>query len=911
MRSIEKHRPNDKPCRCAASGLIVVVPSRNLLVVENILLCGLRRLFGRSSYNCSPRSSCDLILVNQETMQPLPIDRFLPQIAQALRSSSNLILEAPPGTGKTTRVAPSLIDLDELPARVALIQPRRIAARAAASRIAYERGCSIGSLVGYQVRFDSQCGHNTRLISMTPGILLRRMQSDPLLEQFSAIVLDEFHERSQEMDLLLGLIRQIQVELRPELRIVVMSATLDDSQIVDYLGQPHVVRIDAISYPVDIRYQPFEAPQPRVSPTRRIIESVTSTAQKAFSEQSGDMLVFLPGVGEIMQVRSQLEGLSRNGDCEILTLFGDMSAEDQDRVLNPGSARRIILATNIAETSLTIDGVRIVVDSGWARVKRFDPTSGLDELRLEPISQASAKQRAGRAGRTQPGICYRMWDEITARSRTAQLEPEVLRADLSSAVLQLLSWGQKPEDFLWLSRPSDDSIAQARNVLHLLGACTQDQLSEMGRTILKFPVHPRLARLLIAAHRLEIPRAGAMAAALLSERDLFMKPQADRSSSRGSQPRTSHPRQWSCDITNKILVWSQFMRDNRADTELGTINFAAARNLTRTADQFSQIVTQELGQQEDEPLDTQLQQALLAAFPDRLARRRAATGPRGLMVGGRGVQLEPSSGVRAELFLCLDVDAGGAEASVRAASGIESDWLQSKLLREVDERFYNPTQQAVVTRRRQYWIDLMLSETPIATPLDDVTAATLSEEAARQFERLLPAKDKELHSLINRIRWLSAAMPEASMPTLEGKQLAESLQSWCVGKRSMDELRQLPWKSLVDSLLSNQQRRALDQQAPQSIRLPTGREVLLQYEAGKSPVLAARIQDFFGWQATPLLAGGRVPLTLHLLAPNQRCQQITDDLASFWKNTYPTVRKELRGRYPKHAWPENPLNPVE
>jgi ATP-dependent helicase HrpB len=820
-----------------------------------------------------------------------------------------LILEAPPGTGKTTRVAPSLLDLAALNARIALIQPRRIAARAAASRIAYERGCAVGGLVGYQVRFDSQCGSQTRLISMTPGVLLRRLQSDPLLEQFCAIVLDEFHERSQEMDLLLGMIRQIQVELRPDLRIVVMSATLDSGELVDYLNRPPVLKIEAISYPVDIRHSRFEPPQPRVSPTRRIIESVTATIQKAVDEQSGDMLVFLPGVGEIMQVRSQLESLARNRGYDLLTLFGDMTAEDQDRVLTPGSCRRIILATNIAETSLTIDGVRVVIDSGWARVKRYDPTTGLDELRLEPISQASATQRAGRAGRTQPGVCYRLWDEITGRSRPTHLEAEVLRTDLSSAVLQLLSWGQSPEEFLWLTRPSDDAIVQARRVLHLLGATSLNQLSELGRTILKFPVHPRLARLLIAAHRLGIPRAGAMAAALLSERDLFMKPQADRQRPRGTLPHTMRSRHWNCDLTNKIIVWNQFIQDNRTDTELGTVNIGAARNLSRTAEQFTQIALQELGPQEDEPLDCQLQQALLAAFPDRLAKRRAATGPRGLMVGGRGVQLEASSGVRSELFLCLDVDAGGTEASVRAASGIEPDWMQSKLLREVDERFYNPTQQSVVTRRRQYWIDLMLSETPIATPLDEATAEILSAEASRQFERLLPAKEKELHSLINRIRWLNAAMPDAGMPALAGESLACALKDWCLGKRSLDELKQLPWKRLVESLLTNQQRKALDQQAPESIKLPNGREVLLQYEPGKSPILAARIQEFFGWPATPLLAGGRVPLTLHLLAPNQRCQQITDDLASFWKNTYPTVRKELRGRYPKHSWPENPLIP--
>lgn len=841
-------------------------------------------------------------------MQSLPIDPYLPEISRIVRESNCLILEAPPGTGKTTRVAPSLLDIPQLSGSIALIQPRRIAARASASRIAFERGCNLGGLVGYQVRFDSQCGAQTRLLSMTPGILLRRLQSDPLIESFSAVVLDEFHERSQEMDLLLGMIRQVQTEFRPELRILVMSATLDSQSIVDYLCHPPILKIAATNFPVDIRYNRFEAPNTRVSPTRRIIEATVEAVERAGKEQQGDVLAFLPGVGEIMQVRSQLQSSAQRNSWDLLTLYGEMSPAEQDQVLQGSANRRVILSTNVAETSLTIDGVRVVIDSGWARVKRFDPSTGLDELRLEPISQASANQRAGRAGRTAPGVCYRLWDEITARSRPAQLEPEVLRTDLASAVLQLLSWGQLPEDFLWLTRPTDDAFQQARNVLNYLGAIHGDQLTELGRTLLKFPVHPRLARLLVAAHELQIPTAGAMAAALLSERDLFMKPQADRSRPRGPTPHTSSARNWNCDITRKVLVWNQFLQDNRPDTELGTINFGAAKNLGRTAEQFMQIARSEFGQQQDEPLESQLQQALLAAFPDRLAKRRSSTGPRALMVGGRGVVLDSASGVRSDLFLCLDVDAGGTEASVRGASGIDPDWLSGEMYHEADERFFNPTQQAVASRRRLYWIDLMLYETPIATPLDEKTAELLSGEAAKVFSKLLPPKDKELHSLLSRIGWLSQAMPEADLPKFEGPTLAQSLKDWCVGKKSLEDLKHLPWKSLIDSLLTPEQRHTLDQCAPDSIRLPSGREVFLQYEPGSPPVLAARIQEFFGWKSTPVLAGGRVPLMLHLLAPNQRCQQITNDLASFWKNTYPTVRKELRGRYPKHDWPEDPCS---
>jgi ATP-dependent helicase HrpB len=844
---------------------------------------------------------------------PLPIDPHLPSILNALRQSPTLVLEAPPGTGKTTRVAPAMMDSGDFPGQIALIQPRRIAARAAAVRIAGERGVALGQSVGYQVRFDHRCSDSTKLISMTPGILLRKLQVDPILERFSAVVLDEFHERSLDVDLLLGMIRQIQTELRPELRLVLMSATLDfQGELLPYLNHPPMIQVSAERYPVDIRWTRCDSsarPNHRSSgPSRRIVDLAIQSAQQAISNHEGDVLVFLPGVGEIMQVRRGLEGIVSLQGVELLTLYGDLPPQEQDTVLSRGPRRRIILSTNIAETSLTIEGIRIVIDSGWARVKRMDVATGLDALRLEPISKASAVQRSGRAGRTGPGIALRLWDETTHRGRPDHLEPEVLRTDLASAVLQLLSWNEEPEKFPWLTPPQESSLSQARRSLELIGAIQGSRVTEMGKLLLQFPVHPRLARLMIDCQRLGIPATGARAAALLSERDLFLRAESTDirrpPKSPGKRALVMH---WDCDLTQRLVVWNQFTSDGNPETDLGVINRSAERHLSQVSQQFQQMLQAEFGSLVEDHSGDCLRKSLLAAFPDRVAKRRSATSSKGLMVGGKGVQLDSASGVREELFLCLDVSADRADARVRLASGIRREWLGEEWLRSVDERFFNPTQQAVVVRRRTYWIDLLLEEHPVETPLDDQTAQLLAREAARSFDKLLPAKDKQVWSLLGRLRWLSESMPDADLPKFDRESLSEQLRPWCVGRRSMAELKELPWQAFLQSLLSGPQRQLLEQQAPESIELPSGRLVMLQYEPGRPPVLAARIQELFGWKSSPRLAGGKVPLLLHLLAPNQRCQQITDDLAGFWKNTYPTVRKELRGRYPKHDWPENPV----
>lgn len=836
----------------------------------------------------------------------LPIDSALDEIVAAVAARSAVIVEAPPGAGKTTRVPPALIPLAQGNRRVVLVEPRRIAARAAAARIAFEQGVRLGGLVGYQVRFDRQTSRDTRLTAVTPGILLRELQGDGVLSEVDVVILDEFHERSLECDILLGMIRRIQESIRPELKLVIMSATLNTVSIAEYLGNPVVIRVPGQMYPVSIRHARLgsQLGNPKQSPTRKIIESVSEQIPIAASRDEGDVLVFLPGVGEILQTARNIQSQAEKNDWEVLPLYGDLSPQEQDRVLAPSSFRKIILATNVAETSLTIDGVRIVIDSGWARVQRVDPAVGLNVLQLEPISQASAEQRAGRAGRTAPGVCYRMWDEVTHRSRPRHTDAEILRIDLTGAALQLMCWGEHDlAQFPWLTPPRPDALASAAQVLERLDAVQDNRPTSLGQQLVNFPTHPRLARLLLTGHALGIPSASALAAALLSERDVF-----DRRSGPSGSPPTNHGHISDCDITQRVLALDEFLRTGRIDFPQGSIRIGAARGVERAAGQLRDLLISQCGRVDRESsIDRQLSRALLAAMPDRVARRRDAHGPRGLMVGGRGVKLDSSSSVRsAELFVCVDVDAGGSEATVRQASAVDREWLDAKHISQVDERFVHPSTGQVLTRRRTYWFDLVLDETPVATPLDEETAALLARSATTNWHKVFPHNDKSLQSFVGRARWLGEALGDPNWPDLTDAGLQSQLVDWCAGQRDLDAVRALPWRALIEGLLTASQRSQLVREAPESYTLPSGRHVLLTYEPGQPPVLAARIQEFFGLRETPRIAEGRVRLVLHLLAPNNRCQQITDDLASFWKNTYQEVRKQLRGRYPKHNWPEEP-----
>jgi ATP-dependent helicase HrpB len=830
----------------------------------------------------------------------LPIDPVLPELIAALQRQQCAVLRAPTGAGKTTRVPPALLDAGLAGCgRIVMLEPRRLAARAATRRMAGERGGRLGDEIGYQVRFDRQYGPQTRILAVTPGILLRLLQDDPFLEAVGIVIFDEFHERSLDNDLALGMVRLVQQTVRPDLRIVVMSATLDVEAVAGYLGGCPIVTGEGRLFPVEVLYE-------LRSEHRPFAGAVAQAVLGLLDRTGGDLLVFLPGLYEIRQAARQLEPLARERDLTVLPLHGDLPAEQQDAALLPQNRRKVVLATNVAETSVTVEGVTGVVDSGLARELVFDPAVGLDRLRLTPISRASAEQRAGRAGRTQPGVCVRLWSAGGHLARPEQTTPEIRRVDLAGAVQQLLALGETDVlHFPWLEAPREAAVAQALSLLRTLGAVSESGITELGRVLARLPVHPRLGRLLVEGRRWGNPDRVALAAALLSERDPFLRAEERVGKSVG-RPSTSS------DVLDRVEALEEYERHKRTSSPVGTLNRGAAHFVLRARDQLLRSLG---GKTELIPFhgpaqcdaDESVLRSLLAAFPDRLARRREPGSPRGVMVGGRGVRLARSSGVtEPELFVCVEVDGGQAETLVRQASAVQRDWLPADQISFVTEVTYHPAAEKVVARRRVRFADLVLEDTSAALPDDEQTASVLEAAAAQHLERVLPPDDSPAGLYRTRVRCLAAWMPELQLPALADADLRELLPWICHGCRSFDDLRKADWMQALQGKLTNAQRQAVEREAPERLAVPSGSQLALRYELGRPPVLAVRIQEVFGLRDTPRIAGGRVPVLLHLLAPNYRPQQVTDDLASFWANTYPQVRKELRARYPKHAWPEDP-----
>jgi ATP-dependent helicase HrpB len=838
------------------------------------------------------------------TPAPLPVDAALPELLAALGRHASAVLRAPTGAGKTTRVPPALLDAGLAGrGRIVMLEPRRLAARAAARRMAQERGGQPGEAFGYHVRFDRCAGPGTRVLAVTPGVLLRMLQDDPYLESAAVVIFDEFHERGLESDLALGMVRLVQQTVRPELRVVVMSATLAAGPVAEYLGGCPVVVSEGRHYPVEIHYEP--RPEHRPWPA-----AVAQAVERLLDQTGGDLLVFLPGLYEIRQAARQLEPLAREHNLAVLPLYGDLPAEQQDAALLPLGQRKVVLATNVAETSVTVEGVTGVVDTGLARTLEYDPGVGLDRLRLTPVSRASADQRAGRAGRTGPGVCVRLWSEASQRGRPEQTEPEIRRVDLAGAVLQLLCLGEADVlRFPWLDPPREAAAEQALTLLRRLGAADDRGVTALGRALARLPVHPRLGQLLVEGQRYGNPGQAALAAALLSERDPFPRAPDDGSRGPGGRHATDS------DVLERVDALEEFERTHRPDSPLGPLNRAAARFVLRARDQLLRAVRQEARRADFPkadpgaavPAEEAVPRALLAAFPDRLARRREAGSPRGVMVGGRGVRLAPSSGVRdAELFVCVDVDAGRAEALVRQASAVRREWLPADRLTVATEVLFDEAAERVAARRRVRFEDLVLEETSAPLPDGERTAGVLAGAAAARFDRVLPPDDSPAGLFLRRVRCLREWMPELGLPAFDEADLRDVLAGLCYGRRSFAELRDAPWLDALKARLTAAQRQAVEREAPERITVPSGSRVALRYEAGRPPVLAVRIQEVFGLRDTPRVAGGRVRVLLHLLGPNYRPQQVTDDLASFWANTYPQVRKELRARYPRHAWPEDP-----
>ncbi|HEX4954561.1 MAG TPA: ATP-dependent helicase HrpB [Thermoanaerobaculia bacterium] len=826
---------------------------------------------------------------------PLPIDEILPGLRAAARERRALVVRAAPGAGKTTRIPPAL--LAEVGARVLVVEPRRVAARAAARRIAAEQGWELGREVGYQVRFERRAGPDTRLLVVTEGVALNLLQADPFLEGTAAVVFDEFHERNLASDLALALTAKVRREVRPELVVAVLSATLDPAPLVSFLGARHFGS-EGREHPVEVAHLPR-------ADSRSLSACVLMGVTQALERVGGDVLVFLPGVREIRDAADALEPIARARSVDLVPLYGDLPSEEQDRALSRGPRRRVILATNVAETSVTVEGVEAVVDSGLARLARFDPGCGLDRLEVVRISQASATQRAGRAGRLGPGFCLRLWTAAEQTSMPASTPPEIRRVDLAGAALQLLAWGESDlEAFPWFEAPEPTSLGLALELLARLGATRGRGVTELGRRMARLPLHPRIARLLLEGESRGCLERSALAAALLSERSPFAR-------EKGSPevPGTSAAPATRSDLLDRVEALQRFRRTGRgAETPWGRLHPGGARRVLAVADQLVELIGSRGRAAAGTGDEDAFLRSLLVAYPDRVSRRRELEARRGVMVGGRGVVLGPESGlVGGDLFVALDLDAGRrgdrSEARVRLASLVEESWLEG--VRTEIAVDFDPVRERVIARERRLFADLVLAEREV--PATSERAAEVLVAAARErLDRAIPLAEEPLSSFLQRLRCLRSWQPELGFPAAGPEDLAGLLPGLAAGKRSLEELRRLPWVEILTGLLSTQQREALEREAPERLAVPSGSRLRVEYEEGKPPVLAARIQELFGLAETPRVAGGQVAVLLHLLAPNGRPQQVTQDLASFWRNTYPEVRKELAGRYPKHSWPLDP-----
>lgn len=831
-------------------------------------------------------------------LAPLPIDAVLPDLVAALRVHPCAVLRAPTGAGKTTRVPPALLDAGLAGGGLVLmLEPRRIAARAAARRMADERGVVLGDEIGFHVRFDRQASRATRILVVTEGLVVRMLQDDPFLSHVGAIVFDEFHERSLDTDLALAMVRRVQLEARSDLRILAMSATVATAALARFLGHAPVVESEGRAFPVEVTYASGADDRP-------LHVRVAGAVGRALAETSGDVLGFLPGVGEIRRAHEELEGLCRKRDVALYDLYGDLPADEQDAVLRRSARRKVVLATNVAETSITIDGITAVVDAGLARVMRFDPGVGLDRLELERISRSSADQRAGRAGRTAPGRCERLWTEREQRSMEDATEPEIRRVDLAGSVLQLLCFGERdPAAFPWFEPPAPSVLQAALDELEKLGALDRHGVNDVGRAMNRLPVHPRLARLLVEGHARGVASSACLVAAMLQERDPFARGAARRSRISDS------------DVVDRVIALEAFERNGSSVTELGPLNTGAARFVLRAADGLYRDLERAAGREPQRSASAAeaLQRALFAAYADRLAVRRAPGDRRGVMAGGRGVRLADESGVLDhELFVCVDMEAGArgerAEALVRQASAVEREWLDPSRVRTEVHVAFDREKERVTAAKRSLYGDLVLEEVQGAVPGEEETADVLARAAAEDLARALGLGDPATVGFLARWNCLRAWVPELEFPEADAAFLTANLREFSHGCRSFADLRRKDLPAFLRSKLTWAQQSALDREAPERLQVPSGSWIALGYETGRSPVLAVRIQELFGLAETPFVARGRVRVVLHLLAPNYRPQQVTDDLKSFWNQAYFEVRKDLKRRYPKHAWPEDPWN---
>lgn len=858
-------------------------------------------------------------MTEKTVLIPLPIDEVLPALRSALRRGTSAVLQAPPGAGKTTRVPLALLDEPWLTGRrIILLEPRRLAARAAAYRMAGQLGEEVGETVGYRIRLETRVGSATRIEVVTEGILTRMLQSDPSLEGVGLVIFDEVHERSIHADLGLALCLHARELLRDDLRIIAMSATLEGEPLAALLGDAPIITSEGRSYPVETIYLgngilSRGAGHSPAHTAAALVERTVRAVRRALAEQDGDILVFLPGAGEIRRVEAALgealHGLDdevRAGDVvvsnsagdptvRVLPLHGSLGREAQDLALRPAPAgtRKVILATSIAETSLTIDGVSTVIDSGLMRVPRFSPRTGMNRLETVPVSRAAADQRRGRAGRQGPGVCYRLWSEAEDRGLTPQSSPEILQADLAPLALELALWGVvEPRELRWLDPPPAAALAQGRELLHALGAVTADwRITPYGRRLAGLGLHPRLAHLLLRARELGLGALAADLAALLGERDLF----------RG---RDGPP-----DADLRLRVETMRGDPGAAASRGCTVDPAALRRARHEAGHWRRRIGAEPTRGTDD-LDA-IGLLLAFAYPDRIARRRQGQPGRFLLRNGRGAALDPRQPLaEADALVAAELDDQGRQSRILLAAPVGLDELREHFADQIEVResvSWDGEARAVRARRRETLGALVLGEAPIVDADPESVRAALLQGIAGEGLEILPWS-REANQLRERLLFMRRHDP--TWPDLSDDALLTTLPEWLGpyldGMRGADDLRRLDLKAILEAQLTWEQRRRLDEEAPATYVVPSGSRIRIDYGDPEAPVLAVRLQELFGLAETPRIARGRVPLTLHLLSPAHRPVQITRDLANFWDTTYFEVRKDLRGRYPKHSWPDDP-----
>jgi ATP-dependent helicase HrpB len=809
---------------------------------------------------------------------PLPIDAALPDLIAALARNTTAVLVAPPGAGKTTRV-PLVLAAESWAdgKKILVLEPRRLAARAAAARMAKTLGERVGDTVGYRVRFGTKVSKRTRIEVVTEGVFTGLILDDPLLDGVGAVLFDEFHERSLDADLGLALARDAQQGLREDLRLVVMSATIDGSRIAKALGDAPVILSQGRAFEVETRYLGRD-------PARPIEPQVTDAVLRALRAETGSILAFLPGAAEIRRTEAMLRERCADPTVDVFALHGALDFDTQDRAIAPAPAsrRKVVLATSIAETSLTIEGVRVVVDSGLARVPRYEPSVGLSRLETVRVSRAAADQRRGRAGRVEPGVCYRLWDEPQTAALEPYAPPEILAADLSSFVLDLAQWGvADPAGLVFLDPPPEPSLNEARVLLSDLGAIdASGRITPEGKLLNRLPLPPRLARMVGDASREGAGKVAAEIAAVLTERGL------------GGND---------VDLHHRI---DALRRDRSARAE------EARRMAKRWADMAASghALSAHPGQGEEPPLG-----AILAlAYPERVAKNRGAATGAFLLASGRGAYVDPASPLARAAFLAVaELIGSAAQSRITLATAIDIADIEARFVDRIEaaeEVICDPKTLTLRARRSRRIGAIVLTEQPLPVAPNDATAELMAAAIIKAGLDRLPWT-KTLRQWRDRVLFLRRT-EGAEWPDMSDAGLAATAEAWLTplltDKVALDALASSDFESALHNLLPYNLRRRLEAEAPTHFEAPSGSHVPIDYEAEEGPKLAIRVQELFGLNRHPAIAGGRVPLVIELLSPAHRPVQVTRDLPNFWRGSYAAVKSDMRGRYPRHPWPEDP-----